>query len=460
MKKAFITVALFLAAQSVVTGITPSLLAETTAPAMSEIPTAQAPPLIQCVEPLSLAQALAITRDNQPAIQAAQAGVAAGQSRIGQAQSAYYPQVNGAASYDRSSPQGNIYGIADDKAYDRVSAGVGADQLLYDFGRTSSRVEIQKSNLDSARADLNTALDLAAYQTKLAYYDELKIARNVLVAKETVKQFELHLSQAKGFYEAGVKPKYDVTKAEVDLSRARLSQIQVENNLRLARVTLNNAMGLPDAPDYSLEDTLDSTSFDLPFAKALPLALAHRPDLQALLLKKQAADQSVELARTGYYPTLTGNAGAGYSGDTETLDEGWNVGIALAIPIFNGHLTRHQIDEAKANSSALAANVTALQQAIHKNVQQAYLNLQEAEERIATTRLVIVQAEENSRIAAGRYSAGVGSPVEVTDADTLLVQARADHNQALYDYRIAQTGIEQSIGLTSDSDRAGRSAAP
>lgn len=428
------------------------LQAETLAPIAAETQEKTPVPVITAGETLTLAKVVAITRLNQPAILAALGNVNASQSRIGQAQAPYYPQVNGVAGYDRLSPEGNIYGVTDDSTYDRLGAGLNASQMLYDFGRTSTKVEVQKTSLDAARADLNAANDLAVFKAKLAYYDILKIARNTEVAAETVKQFEQHLEQAKGFFAAGVKPKYDVTKAEVDLSHAKLVQIQVENNLRLARVTLNNAMGLPNAPDYRLEDTLTSVKFTLPFEDALQQALEHRPDLKALILKKQAAQQAVDLARKGDAPTLSGNAGAAYSGDVDTMDEGWSAGVALTVPIFNGHLTRHQIGEAQANADILAAGVTALQQTIHKEVEQSYLNLHEADERISATRLAIQQAEENSRIASGRYTAGVGSPVEVTDADILLVQAKADHNQALYDYRMAQTTIEQSIGMTGESN--------
>ncbi|MFH2122571.1 MAG: TolC family protein [Pseudomonadota bacterium] len=402
-------------------------------------------------EILTLAKVVALTRRNQPAILAARGNVNAGQSRIGQAESSYYPQINGSTAYNRLSPGGTIYGTSDDSAYNQLAVAMNGSQLLYDFGKTKTQVEIQKTSLEAARSELNAADDSSVFNAKLAYYDILKIARNKEVATETVKQFEQHLAQAKGFYEAGVKPKYDVTKAEVDLSHAKLLQIQVENNLRLARVVLNNAMGLPAAPDYQLEDTLTSVKFTLPYEQALGLAMHHRPDLKALVLKKQAAQQSVDLARKGDTPTLSGNADVGYSGDADAMDEGWSAGIALTVPIFNGHLTRHQIDEAQAKAEILAANVTALQQSIHKEVEQSYLNLQEAEERIAVTQLAIEQAKENSRIASGRYSAGVGSPVEVTDADIMLVQAKADHNQALYDYRIAQTAIEQSIGMTGEN---------
>lgn len=428
------------------------LQAEAMAQASTEMENSEANAVtINAGETLTLTKVVAITRQNQPAILAARGNVNAGRSRVGQAESSYYPQVNAGANYDRLSPGGNMYGLTDTSPYNRMAVGINASQMLYDFGRTTTRVDIQKSSLDSAQADLSAADDRAVYNAKLAYYDILKIARNKEVAIETVKQFEQHLAQAKGFFEAGVKPKYDVTKAEVDLSHAKLLQIQVENNLRLARVVLNNAMGLPNAPEYKLEDTLPSDKFTIPYEQALGMALDHRPDLKSLLLKKQSAQQAVDLARKGDAPSLSGNASTAYSGDVDTNGQGWSAGVAITVPIFNGHLTRHQIDEAQANFDIVAANVTSLQQTIQKEVEQSYLNLHEAEERIATTQLAIQQAEENSRIASGRYSAGVGSPVEVTDADTLLVQAKADHNQALYDYRIAQTSIELSIGLTGDT---------
>lgn len=430
------------------------LQAQTLAPVTpEEAKTPSAPPTISAGELLTLARVVAITRQNQPAILGARGNVRASQSRVGQARAPYYPQINGSAGYDRLSPEGTFYGTTDDTAYNRLATGIRGDQMLYDFGKTTTQVEIQKTNLEAARSDLNATDDRAVFNAKLAYYNMLKIGRDKEVAAETVKQFEQHLVQAKGFFDAGVKPKYDVTKAEVDLSSARLVQIQVNNNLRLARVVLNNAMGLPDAPDYLLEDNLTFVPYTLPFDQALNLALRNRPDLKAMTLKKQAAQQSIELARKGDAPYLSGHAGAAYSGDADTMDEGWSAGVALTVPLFNGHLTRHQIGEARANADILAADETLLQQTIHKEVQQSYLNLQEAEERIAVTRLATQQAEENSRIASGRYSAGVGSPVEVTDADTLLVQAKANHIQALYDYRMAQTSIEQAIGSAAVPDQ-------
>lgn len=408
--------------------------------------TTPAPDTIHPGATLTLAQVVAIARQQQPSIRAAQSAINSKQSKVGQAQAGYYPQVDAEASYHRWSPAGTTFDLVDSTSHDQYIAALQIRQMLYDFGKTTSQVDIQKTTLDSSRSDFRTTEEQVIFTVKLSYYEMLKAARNIQVASETVKQFEQHLEQAKGFFEAGLKPKYDVTKAEVDLSSAKLNLIQKNNSLRLSRVVLNNAMGLPEAPDYELVDNLKFSPFRLPLEQALLLAFDNRPDLKSLLLKKRAAEQSVALARKGDLPSLTGNANTSYNGASFGLDQGWSIGVALSIPLFNGYQTKYQISEAQANLDLLTANETSLRQSIYKDVQQGYLNLQNAAERISNTQLAIQQAEENSALASGRYEAGVGAPIEVTDADILLVNAKTTHIQALYDYRITQTIIEQTIG--------------
>ena len=405
------------------------------------------PPMISEGERLSLERVVQIAQAMQPNILAARGSIDAGRSRVGQAESRFFPQIDGSANYDRLSPAGSyMVPTDDDNSYGQYAAGVTVNQILYDFGKTGTQVAIQKTAVDSSRADLTSVEDQVIFSVKSAYYDLLKSARNREVAAATVKQFEKHLEQAKAFFEAGVKPKYDVTKAMVDLGNAKLNLIRAENGQRLAKVSLNTAMGLPEAPSYEVEDTMGFVPFALPLTEALDKAYGQRPDLKALLLKKQAAAQSVELARKGYYPLLSGSARYSYGGETFPLDEGWDVGVGLTFPIANGKRTMHEVDEARANLAILAANETALRQSIYKEVQQDYLNLREAEERVQTAELTVKQAEENSEIAVGRYNAGVGNPVEVTDADVALANAKFNHIAALYDYKIAQVSIEKAIG--------------
>ena len=85
------------------------------------------------------------------------------------------------------------------------------------------------------------------------------------------------ITQAKAFYEVGTKPKFDVTKAEVDLSNARLALISAQNSVRIAVVSLNNAMGVPEAPEYSIEDNLSFRQYAITTEAAMEQAYANRP---------------------------------------------------------------------------------------------------------------------------------------------------------------------------------------
>jgi outer membrane protein TolC len=153
------------------------------------------------------------------------------------------------------------------------------------------------------------------------------------------------------------------------------------------------------------------------------------------------------LARSGYYPVLSGFANYNWAGETtSTLDHNWNAGVLLTVPLFSGFLTVHQAAEAKSNLYILKANEDTLRQQIILDVRQAYLNLQAAEASIATAELASAQAKENLDLANGRYAAGVGSPIEVSDAFATYVTAQANYTSALSNYKIAQATIEKSIG--------------
>lgn len=399
-------------------------------------------------EMITLERSIGIALKKNPAIVAAFNVVEAGKSRVGQARSGYYPQISAQGGYTRispmqSTPTGTFLRLNN---YDQYSGSVSASQNLIDFGKTSSQVNISKYNLEASRSDLNTISDQVIFNVKQAYYNVLQARRSRDVSADIVKQFQQHLDQAKGFYEVGTRAKIDVTKAEVDLSNARLNLIKAENALKISWVVLNNAMGVPHAPEYTLEDDLAIHKFEISFDEALNRAYENRPDLKSLTAKREAAQEAVGLARTGYYPALTGSATYGRAGEDFPLDHGWSAGVVLTIPLFNGFLTSHQVAEAKSSLYVLKANEETLRQQVLLDIQQAYLNLQQANDSIATAELAVQQARENLDLANGRYAAGVGSPIEVTDAFAAYSDAQASYTNALYSYKIAQASIEQAMG--------------
>ena len=410
-------------------------------------------------EPLTLSSAIEIALKNQPSIAAQVGALKTSQAKIGEAKSAYYPQVNLNENYNRTgaastSDSTSAYSSSTTSTstsgyniYNQYSTSASLSQLIYDFGKTGSQVRIQRYNSDSARSDLDSVMNLTAFNVKQAYFALQQAQENRDVAKEAVGQFDIHLRQAKGFYEVGTKPKFDVTKAEVDLSNAKLALIKAENQIRLAFVTLNNAMGMPNAPVYSLVDKLSYGKFELSFDDALKKAYDQNADLKSMAAKKEAAQETINYYRKNYFPVIAGSAGYSYSGGDFPLSEGWSLGVGLSFPLFSGFQTHYQVQGAQSTRDTVAANEAALKQDILLQVQQAFLNLKEADERIVTAQLVIKQAKENLDLANGRYDAGVGSPVDVTDAVVTMANARLSHTSALYDYKTAAATVEKIIGV-------------
>jgi TolC family type I secretion outer membrane protein len=406
--------------------------------------------VIKKEESLNLERCIEIALKIHPNIVAARNTMEVNQSKIGQAKANYYPQIEWSSGYSKNKiafVSRDIERSLSNRAFNEYKSSFTLSQSIFDFGKTATQVKIQRLNLDSSRSDLESVSNQVVFNVKQAYYGVLQAKRNRDVAAETVKQFEQHLEQAKGFYEVGTKPKFDVTKAEVDLSNAKLNLIKAENALRIAKVNLNNAMGMPDAPEYTLMDILTFKKYEIKFENALEMAYRNRPDLLSIIAKKESAVEAIKLAKKDYYPILAGNTNYSWAGERFPLEEGWSVGATLTFPIFSGFLTKYQVEESKANLNVLRANEELLRQGILLEVQEAYLNLQDAEERISTAEIAVRQAEENLDLAHGRYAAGVGNPIEVTDAQVAYSNAKTAYIQALYDYKVAQASLEKAMGV-------------
>ncbi len=417
---------------------------------------------------LTVDEAVAIALQNQPSVAAQTAQVRVGESRIKQSQAAWYPQVSVAAGYYRISPVSSETNASTSQAgmppgtsipsgtsdrgdadYDQYSTSASVSQLLFDFGKTGTQVKIQELNTAASRFTLQNTKDEVTFAVKQAYYTLLGAQQNYEVAAEAVEMFRKHLDLARNFYRAGLKPRFDVTKAEVDLSNAELGLIRAENNVRVGRVNLNNAMGLSpaDAPPYTLAaDGLAVTPVAVQEAQILRDVYERRSDLQAVQRQKEAAGETVRLYRKGYFPVLSGVGSYTYVGTEFPLDAGWYAGANIVVPVFSGFMTKHQVAEARAAAEAAEATERDLKLTIALELEQAFLALREAVASHRKAELAVRQAKENQELAQERYRAGIGTAADVTDAVVAYAHARLMNNAALCDYQLALARIERAGG--------------
>jgi outer membrane protein len=400
-------------------------------------------------ETLNLERCVRIALEHLPAILASRATSEADKDLVRQAESAYYPQVSWTSGIGRSYVGSRTSSGVTTPAgtYNSYSTELSLSQNIFDFGKTPAEVKIQKLNYSASVADIETASEQAVFIVKQDYYGVLQAKRNKDVADEAVRQYQLHLDQAQAQYEVGLAPKYDVTKASVDLGNAKVNLIKAQYAVKLALVTLNNSMGLSATPDYDVEDNLSFEAYGMPFDAALAEAYRNRPDLTSIVARRQAAESSISLARTGFLPALAGSASYDYSGSAFPLARGWSLALSLNVPLFNGFLTTAQVAQARANLNVLRANEESLRQSIYLAVEQAYLSLKQAEELVPVAQLNVTAAQENLDIANGSYKEGVGDPIQVADASVALINAKIAYIEALYNCKVGRASLELAMGL-------------
>jgi len=245
--------------------------------------------LFQPGKPLTLDQVRVIALKFHPSLVASKETVLANKALVEQALAAYYPQVNLNNSYTAFTtnfsyfpifnPAGGAIGVPtpgpnrwSSTFTDVLNTGVTANQTIYDFGRTSNTVKINRENVKSSQEDVSITRQNVILNVDQAYYGVLQTKRLTTVAEDTVKQTKEHLGQAQAFFRNGTTPKIDVTKAEVDLANAELAMIQARNNYLVALVTLNNAMGLRQDLQYEIEDSLSYKPREITLANLLQLS--------------------------------------------------------------------------------------------------------------------------------------------------------------------------------------------
>jgi outer membrane protein len=405
-------------------------------------------------KPLTLEQCTALALKYHPSLRTNQATIEASRAKVEQILANYYPQINMTGSYN--SATGNFFNRANtviSSAYSWTffnfySAGISLNQNLYDFGRTANSVTLNRENVKANEENLNTSKQTVVLNVRQAYYGVLQTLAIIQVADETVNQSKQHLDQAQGFYQAGTRPKIDVTKAEVDLANAQLALLGAKNNYAVARVTLNNAMGLREDLKFAIDGNIDLTPVPLELKEILESAYSKRPEILQLKAQQRSQEATIRLAQASYYPTLSGTAGYLYRGiDTSSMYWDASFGAVLSVPLFSGFSSPNQVAEARANLKNLQAQEESLKLNIRLEAEQAYLGYKLAVDQIGVTEKVRAQAQENYDLASGRYQVGVGSPLEITDAEVSLANAKANYIQALYNLKISGAKIDKAMGM-------------
>jgi outer membrane protein len=424
-------------------------------------------PPIRAGEKLTLERAVALALAYHPARLAAQSRLGAARERIGEARSALLPQVYGAAQYLRATDNGigdttylGAPGIPRvpsqgrhvnqlTETFNNYLSGISAYQYLFDFGRTRGLIAQRDAEADAERARLHLVdLDLI-YAVAKAYFDLVAADKIVGVYETAVVQRQQHLDAAQVKARAGLRAEIDVYTAQSELARAKLHLVSARNDAATARALLDNAMGLGERTlEYTQDDTLGYAAIGQPLAHYLAEAFVGRPDLTMLEDEARAAGAEIVQARGQGLPSIGAVAGYDVRGQDATPGNNFRAGVVITWPIFTGFLTQHEAEEARLRQDAIAHGIQELRQEIVLQVKSAFLDWTASLERIHHAERTVAASRVEFDLAQKRYDMGLGSIIELTDAQRRLTEDSAEYVNALAGFSIAKAALARSIGGT------------
>lgn len=318
---------------------------------------------------------------------------------------------------------------------------------IYLGGKKDATIKSAKENLLSELENLRQVKNEVFYSIAEAYYSLLKAKSAHSIALDSKKLLEAHLEEVKARFSVGMTTRSELLRAETALANVELDIIKAENAVRTAELNLKFAIGLDRDEKIEVKEELSFSPLNEGLEAYLEEALLKRPELLSMSHAIEALKANQKVALANYRPQLYLSGSYQWSGDTfPPKDDSWNIALVLSFNIFDGGETKGKVDEIKANIDKLIAAFENLKKSIALQVESAYLSVKEAEKRIKVAEVYVDKALEDFKIAEEEYKAGVGTNLNVLDAQTSWKEMRNNYVQALYDANVAIAKLILAIG--------------
>jgi outer membrane protein len=417
---------------------------------------------LQQAPTLTLQEAQQIALTNRPLLRSRQFSAETAHQTTLQIESARYPQVWGnitaATAHRDTVVQGGqevtldtriaAGGLNNPTVLRRDAAGVIVNQLVADFGRTSSLVDSARFNEQSQQQQLNSSVAQVTLDVANAYFGALEAQTVLRVAQKTVDARKLLLDRISALMKSKLKSELDVRFAQVNHDEARLLLLRAQNSVEAAYARLSTGMGFRDNRRFNLVEPSDAAAPPADLGALLTQALAARPELAGLRADREAANKFVQAQKALRYPTINAFAAGGVVpiGDERFAQNYAAIGINLNLPLFDGGKITALQQEARLRAMAASENLSEAENNVADAVRVAWLNTNATYENIAITGHLRDAASQALRLAETRYNLGITSIVELNQAQLSAIDAEIAFGRAKYEYLRARTNLQYQVG--------------
>jgi len=393
---------------------------------------------------------------NNPRISVSRLLALASHQVVREARSAELPTAAGALTGVKAEDASRISAgsLTASRLFTHAGAGGAFTQLITDFGRTTNLVASSKLQEKAQNANALATTEDIVLATDQAFYNALQAQALLQVAQQNTSTLSTTQTQVNQMTTNKLKSTLDLSIANVNLSQAKLLELDAENNRDSTMAALDAVLGLDHTVTYDLMGA--DNPLRPPPADSDPLvqlALQQRPDLQALNYAQQAAVKFSKAERDQKLPTISAMGTAGGTpirpDGTYYLTNWWGgVGVNVNVPIFNGFLYSAQEQEARLRAQADAEQSRDLRDSIVRDVRTAWLAAQTAYQKVGVSEELLKQANLALGLAQTRYKLGLSSIVELSQTQYQQIDAAIGNTNAQYQYRLALATLNYQIGAT------------
>jgi outer membrane protein TolC len=421
---------------------------------------------------LALKDILSLAKANNPDLLMAMARIERARAILEKSTAPFYPQVNVYTEYVQGdAPSAFLFKTIDQRKlppntdfnnpgwFENYESGVGAGLNLFNGGKDTLNREIAKTGVTISKLERDSIENQVMATAIGAYYDILAATNFTAVAKESLETTRSQLEIMEVRFRSGGALKTDLLSLQVRMAESEEILVQSRNHQRLSKTALAEILGVePDvsfgiieAQPYAVDIPQDTDS-------ALDVALDHRPELASVREKLRQSKMAVDAARAGHLPQLDFQTRY-YVDDPEmrysSERDNWTAGLYLNWNIFSGFATKGERAEALANlREALAADRKTLL-AVKFDVKKAYLNLDEAQQRLKVATSNVKTAEETYHLVKRQYEGGSANITRYLEAELAYSRARMRETTAYFDREKARAQIARAIGYWTSNRETG-----
>ena len=391
---------------------------------------------------LSLDESIVMALKNNPAIQMALADEEKAKWGIKENEGGRLPTLSLSNSSNRS------LNVAGAEPNDSFSTSLRLNWSLYTGGRVEGQINQAKSNAHIASLGVVKAQEQVKLDTATAYFNVLQSRNLVAVNQQTVDSLAEHFKNVQAQYEVGIIAKSDVLRSDVELANAQQNLTKAQNTYDLAVANFNNVTGMPLELQHVMKEELAHVKYEMSLEDSIKMALEKRPEIAQSQDTIDIAKTGIAIADSGRLPTVAVSAVDGLSGsEFPGKNNNWSIGVSANWNLFDAGVTNAKVKSAKASVDKAEFGDAQLRSGIELEVRQAYLSMKEAEARIETAQVAISKGEEDLKASQAKYYAGVGTNLDVIDAQMALTQANTNGTQAYYDYNVSKAKLKKAVGL-------------